>query len=51
MNKYMFKKLSQVEEPSFNPELQDLYKNYIKVAEMNENIKREELTGKLRGNI
>jgi len=45
MNQFLFKKLSKIEEPS-NPELRELYTNYIKVSELNENIKREELTGK-----
>ena len=49
MNRYLFKKLSQVKEPSqHNPELHELYSNYIQVAEMNENIKRGELTGKTK---
>lgn len=44
MNLQLFKKLRQVREPGDNPELQELYNNYIRVSELNENIRRQELT-------
>ena len=41
----LYKKIASLSEPS-NPELHELYRNYIKVAEVNENIRRGELTGR-----
>lgn len=46
MNEHLFKKLSKVQEPADHPELRDMYENYIRICEINENIRREEL---LRG--
>lgn len=32
-----------VKQPTNNPDLRDLYENYIKICEVNENIRRENL--------
>jgi len=50
MNEVMFKKLSKVQEPTKHPYFQEIYDNYIKICELNENIRRKELLKGIKQN-